>query len=209
MLRSVGIPARLAVGFAQGQYQNGAYIVRQRDAHAWPEVYFPGTGWVEFEPTVSQDALVRPVEPPQPNGPSFRCDHSAKIDRPGGRSITAYQSGCHDCSQEYTFGQTLPGRVLIIVSSLLVISLVVFLIRRYRLLIYIPVYLSATLEHSGITPPVWIETWSRWNQSEPVERLFASINWSLNQFGKPQPMDATPAERSRFLKKLAFRSRRY
>ena len=46
MLRSVGIPARMAVGFAQGDYQNGTYIVRQRDAHAWPEVYFPGIGWV-------------------------------------------------------------------------------------------------------------------------------------------------------------------
>ncbi|MGQ9907267.1 MAG: transglutaminase family protein [Candidatus Flexifilum sp.] len=56
MLRSLGIPARMAAGFAQGEWdplQDG-YIVRERDAHTWVEVYFPGYGWVEFEPTSAQ-----------------------------------------------------------------------------------------------------------------------------------------------------------
>ena len=62
MLRSLGIPARLAGGYARGEYDaaEGIYSVSGIDAHAWPEVYFPGIGWVEFEPTVSQDVLVRP-----------------------------------------------------------------------------------------------------------------------------------------------------
>ncbi|OGO39958.1 MAG: hypothetical protein A2147_04630 [Chloroflexi bacterium RBG_16_57_8] len=53
MLRSIGVPARLATGYLPGQ-RDGAtdnYIVRGRDYHAWPEVYFPGFGWIEFEPT--------------------------------------------------------------------------------------------------------------------------------------------------------------
>ncbi len=63
MLRSLGIPSRVAVGFAQGEYllEQGIFRVRERDAHAWPEVYFPGYGWVEFEPTASQLPLVRPA----------------------------------------------------------------------------------------------------------------------------------------------------
>ena len=44
-----------------------------------------------------------------------------------------------------------------------------------------------------------IESWMRWNQLEPVERSFASINWSLRWLGQPQPTDATPAERARAL----------
>lgn len=61
MLRSLGIPARWAVGYAQGERDDdGSYIVRQRDSHAWPEVYFPNLGWVEFEPTASQPTIVRP-----------------------------------------------------------------------------------------------------------------------------------------------------
>ena len=53
MLRSLGIPSRLVVGFAPGEWDEArdAWIVRSRNYHAWPEVYFPQYGWVEFEPT--------------------------------------------------------------------------------------------------------------------------------------------------------------
>ena len=62
MLRSLGIPARLVVGFAPGIWdpERGSWEVRSRHYHAWPEVYFPSYGWIEFEPTPSdvQPALV-------------------------------------------------------------------------------------------------------------------------------------------------------
>ncbi|MGQ9897109.1 MAG: transglutaminase TgpA family protein [Acidobacteriota bacterium] len=54
MCRSVGLATRLAGGYQLGEYNeiNNTYIVRQADAHAWVEVYFPQTGtWVEFDPT--------------------------------------------------------------------------------------------------------------------------------------------------------------
>lgn len=61
MLRHLGIPARLAAGFSQGQYDaaNGHYVVREREAHTWVEVYFPGYGWIEFEPTSAQAPIHR------------------------------------------------------------------------------------------------------------------------------------------------------
>jgi transglutaminase-like putative cysteine protease len=61
MLRSRGIPARMAAGFAQGTWDAGrnAFLVRERDAHTWVEVYFPGYGWVEFEPTADEAPLDR------------------------------------------------------------------------------------------------------------------------------------------------------
>jgi protein-glutamine gamma-glutamyltransferase len=57
MLRTLGIPARYATGFAPGEYNPiaGDYIVRGSDAHAWVEVYFPGYGWLTFDPTPSGD----------------------------------------------------------------------------------------------------------------------------------------------------------
>ena len=55
MARSIGIPARVAVGFTKGDEdeanQDGLFRVKGRNAHAWPEVYFEGLGWVPFEPT--------------------------------------------------------------------------------------------------------------------------------------------------------------
>jgi transglutaminase-like putative cysteine protease len=55
MLRSVGIPARMAVGYLSGQYDpaQSRFILRDKDYHAWTEVYFPGYGWVLFDPTAS------------------------------------------------------------------------------------------------------------------------------------------------------------
>jgi hypothetical protein len=51
MARLLGIPARVAVGFTSGQFRDGAWAVSDHDAHAWVEVWFPGHGWVPFDPT--------------------------------------------------------------------------------------------------------------------------------------------------------------
>ncbi len=67
MLRTLGIPARLVNGFGKGSYdpQRG-FVVRAQDAHTWVEVYFPGYGWVPFEPTPDPNypLIDRPSTPP-------------------------------------------------------------------------------------------------------------------------------------------------
>jgi transglutaminase-like putative cysteine protease len=57
MARALGLPSRVAVGFTSGQLRaDGKYHVLGRNAHAWPEVWFDGVGWVLFEPTPSRGA---------------------------------------------------------------------------------------------------------------------------------------------------------
>jgi transglutaminase-like putative cysteine protease len=58
MARVAGIPSRVAVGYATGSYdpEHGVFIVREADAHAWPELYIDGQGWMRWEPTP-----IRPV----------------------------------------------------------------------------------------------------------------------------------------------------
>jgi transglutaminase-like putative cysteine protease len=52
MARQVGIPSRVIVGFTSGRdTEAGEYVVQARNAHAWPELWFAGIGWVRFEPT--------------------------------------------------------------------------------------------------------------------------------------------------------------
>ncbi len=79
LARAVGVPARLATGYAQGtfDYEGGRWIVTEQNAHSWVEIYFDGVGWVEFEPTASQPVPRRgsgiesrlPVVPPLPARP--------------------------------------------------------------------------------------------------------------------------------------------
>jgi transglutaminase-like putative cysteine protease len=51
MLRLLGIPSRVVVGFTAGTYDDGKWVVTDHDAHAWVEVWFAGHGWVPFDPT--------------------------------------------------------------------------------------------------------------------------------------------------------------
>ncbi|MEY9889601.1 transglutaminase-like putative cysteine protease [Catenulispora sp. MAP5-51] len=55
MARSLGIPARVAVGFTPGSPVAGGYQVNMHDYHSWPELFFHGVGWLRFEPTVGID----------------------------------------------------------------------------------------------------------------------------------------------------------
>ncbi|MDT7572455.1 MAG: hypothetical protein QOE05_2629 [Actinomycetota bacterium] len=56
MIRIAQVPARVAVGFTMGDRQaDGSYRVTTDDAHAWPEAWFSGVGWLRFEPTPRRD----------------------------------------------------------------------------------------------------------------------------------------------------------
>ena len=57
MLRYLGIPARVAVGFTSGTWKNGVWTVTDHDAHAWVEAWFAGYGWLTFDPTPGRGRL--------------------------------------------------------------------------------------------------------------------------------------------------------
>jgi hypothetical protein len=73
MARAVGLPSRLVVGYAEGRYdpEQERYVVSEAEAHSWVEVYFPGVGWVEFEPTAGRPAIERPPDVPLPEIPEI------------------------------------------------------------------------------------------------------------------------------------------
>ncbi|HEX4746859.1 MAG TPA: transglutaminaseTgpA domain-containing protein [Gaiellaceae bacterium] len=57
MLRMLGVPARVAVGFTSGTLEDDEWVVTDHDAHAWVEVWFSGVGWVAFDPTPGRGTL--------------------------------------------------------------------------------------------------------------------------------------------------------
>ena len=61
MLRMLGIPSRVVNGFRTGEFNDltSQYLVRASNAHSWVEAYFPGYGWISFDPTPAAPAQMR------------------------------------------------------------------------------------------------------------------------------------------------------
>jgi len=232
MLRSLGIPARLAVGYAEGERTSteeieptlgpgmenipqdfGAdkniYTVRHRDAHSWLEVFFPGYGWIEFEPTASQTAIVRPLgadtEPlePQTNladliDEDFRDEFESRRD-----SLLAGED------EEIAGGisqviSMVPTYVWFVVGTLFVALIVLLItqIRKKRQSPPIPVQLESSLRRIGIKTPNLLRNWVRYATLSPLTKAYLELNRALSRLGEsPQPND-TPAERAVILTHL-------
>jgi len=94
MLREMGVPSRVVEGYTAGTLDpaTGKFVVKELDAHAWVEVYFPLYGWVEFEPTPSQAPIFRvdseAIGGGSPGGGEENPDGAGAIDR-GDRDLQA------------------------------------------------------------------------------------------------------------------------
>lgn len=215
MLRSLGIPARMAVGFAQGErivsenllgeeraedegITATSYLVRKLNAHAWPEVYFPNIGWVEFEPTGNQSPLERPLPPIDPGDLSgavpnrnFPQEDSLLEDD----QTPADEQPDQTTTPDLSFLPTL----YLILSVGVIALLAFFLNRRYPFSRHIPALVRATIERSGMKAPNWVLHWEYWSGMSPIEKAFESINFGLHTLKNPVPLHSTPMERAQAL----------
>jgi transglutaminase-like putative cysteine protease len=83
LLRKAGIPTRLVQGFLPGtRDENGTEVVRNSSAHAWVQVYFPGYGWVDFDPTGGSVAQRGPLPSGPPASPTPRPSFSFRTGGP-------------------------------------------------------------------------------------------------------------------------------
>jgi transglutaminase-like putative cysteine protease len=204
LLRAAGIPARLVVGFAQGEYENSnIYLIRQRDSHAWPEVYFPDIGWVEFEPTTNQAALERPL------GENFTSSEQEDTERPGG--LNPNEQNIPEQSGEKGTGQwkeLLTNLLRLILRLIMLWEIIVTILWLYTsgaivsmlkaTLRYpqapFPVLLKRFLEKRALTPPGWLARWAYLAELNPLERSFITIYRSLHWLGEKTSPAQTPTE---------------
>jgi transglutaminase-like putative cysteine protease len=92
MVRSAGIPARVAFGFTRGTQNGNTYTITNRNAHAWTEVYFAGFGWVPFDatPASSVAGSTRSGWAPDVDAPAPTASNSAGADAtPSGGAAAA------------------------------------------------------------------------------------------------------------------------
>jgi transglutaminase-like putative cysteine protease len=204
LLRVMGIPARMVVGFAQGEFvKPDSYVVRLRDAHAWPEAYFPGAGWVEFEPTANQTPLERPLdENSAPTEEEETESHAAMSRGDEAGQETPVPSEKNGTSSSWgrlaNFFLRLTFLYLISVTILWLYSFgtfdMVLKVDRRVWLRPLPVLLKTFLEKRALTPPGWLLHWAYQAELNPIERSFTTVYRSLHWLGEKPSSSQTPAE---------------
>ncbi|RPI87883.1 MAG: hypothetical protein EHM41_03370 [Chloroflexi bacterium] len=219
LLRSLGIPARVAVGYAQGTFQpgseleglgdrdrfinrEGTYTVRQQDSHAWPEVYFPGYGWIEFEPTASQDPILRPAGPIDRN-PLLSGNPPPLID-------TEIELPELPATSETSSMDDTPLSVVVIAlytAAALLVGLIIYLLfvnrtKVQKSLNRIPIKVDRGLSRVGLKSPAFLKRWAYYASLSPVTRSYMEINRALRRMGQPPSSRLTPAERAFSLQQL-------
>jgi transglutaminase-like putative cysteine protease len=149
MARLAGLPARVAVGFTPGSQQpDGTWQVTTDNAHAWPEIWFAGHGWVRFEPTprseqvttpdytvppapgdepdpsVPETPTEAPATPGDPLDPGASGDNQRQLDEIGAVGAVDEQGGAG--------GWLRAGLIVVVVAALLAVAPAVAALRRRR-----------------------------------------------------------------------------
>jgi len=205
MLRSIGIPARMVFGYAEGESQNldeTEYIVRRKQSHAWPEVFFAGIGWVEFEPTTLQPILVRLA------GDTVRADTVPPSVRDPSRKDLPLMDG----GESFGVGGNIPDikepekeinvepeesrNFSFLFFAVIILVLIVLLIAIKKPTTNPPtvVVIETFLLKRGWKIPDWLKIWSNYAKSSMEEKAFARVLWSLAIFKNINYKSFTPAE---------------
>ncbi len=154
MARTLNIPSRLALGFLEPEKAGpNTYVYSSHDLHAWPELYFPGSGWVRFEPTPPDRATAVPgytehefpsIDDPLPSSANTSDD----IIRP---SVSDPREENQQGQAAEQSGPSIPWRVIAIgalaLALLVGLALLPRAVRRRR----------RTLRLGEGPEPVWIE----------------------------------------------------
>ena len=214
MLRSLGIPSRLAAGFSQGarQGQGDLYRVRERDAHTWPEVYFPGLGWIEFEPTASQPPLSRPegedlAQADTETGTPMPDEGEEELGERGDRfkdRLEELLTMGEESSSAPSAVQQLKRTASWALPLALGLGLAVLAWRfgRRRGVPPLPVLLERGLRRYDVKPPSFLRWWAIWATQAPVARAYLALNQALVRMGSPPAPSETPSERAASLARL-------
>jgi hypothetical protein len=198
LLRSLGIPARLVVGYAQGTFsQKGqTYTVRANDSHAWPEVYFTNLGWVVFEPTAIIPQQVFPEGIPN-------SDQTATT-TPQVTETLPFPYTVVRTTKNQGLGINLNGteilswvlKIVIIILILCSVIIIFLFLRRQtrRGRFTIPALLDEWISTNGGTTPQWIKNWENSLQMQTIEKHFRIISVELKKLHQPVRISETPQE---------------
>ncbi len=202
MLRSIGIPSRLAIGYTQGEASASGKLfrVRAKNSHAWPEVYFNGIGWIEFEPTTTiAPQVIPPASLLAEIQPTITSDQEFEQLTFEGESSSEFPLEDevvigHKASAKSVY--LILGIVFFFIGSLLVISIIWYrkVIKREKLANF-PRFMLYIYASRNKKAPRWLENWA-WQIEQPkIEKLFTAIPNAAKTMRLRLRTSQTPAEK--------------
>lgn len=188
MLRSIGIPARIVVGYSQGYKKPGEniFVARVNDSHSWVEVFFPDIGWVIFEPTPYLPAIhyendipldelsVELSQEEQLNDWQTEMgDERENFRRDSDRSTD--QDNIFDVENQ----QVAIFRPVFWVGLLtaLIIFGIYYLVFLKEQAIKTPILIEEMLKKQSSTVPGWIRNWADYENKNLIERYYLNIKY--------------------------------
>lgn len=180
LLRSQDIPARIATGFAQGEYdpRTQSFQVVESDAHSWVEVYFPGYGWVEFEPTAAQPAILERGDTGTEGGAAALPGEAVPPDVPPAEQEALESPGNLNGSQGLSAGLPGTGRGRVPLALLCGLSVLIL-----------------SIAVGGVLG--WREAGRRQLRGlSGIARAYAMLNVAASWLGLKLPASHTPDERA-------------
>ncbi|MGD6818232.1 transglutaminase TgpA family protein [Metabacillus sp. 113a] len=151
LLRASGIPARWVKGYTEGEYQNTSsetsartYQVTNNNAHSWVEVYFPGAGWVTFEPTqgftnpysFTRNTETETPEEPAPETPEEQPEQPERPDQQPEQEEAA--SSKQTFNWNFSIGS--PGFYTVVALTLFIAAVIYFTRRKWMMLLVLAKY---------------------------------------------------------------------
>jgi transglutaminase-like putative cysteine protease len=182
LLRAIGIPARLAVGFSSGEItENGlTFTVKSKNRHAWPEVFFPGEGWVIFEPTPSLPEIQYSI----PENDSAVVNEGAIPDSTLGAQSQRVEdnppeNGNSDIASPKTEINSLRGRgydslpaVILMAGLMIIFPLILFERKDRQTKLHVLLAIRAKILELGIPNPLALESTINHSRIPDIEYVY-------------------------------------
>jgi transglutaminase-like putative cysteine protease len=187
MLRSIGIPARIVVGYAQGERisDESEFLVRIKDSHSWVEAYFSGSGWIILEPTPSQPNIDY-NKPPVSNEAEglgreekIFLDNANETQNPDLKLFSGinerYGITTKNVERKNSFGNNLFRWIITIgVIGSLFLSLAVGIFIRKKPISF-PIIIQKNFEIKGKKIPKWIDKWADFEKLPDFQKRFLKL----------------------------------
>jgi len=167
MLRSIGIPARMVVGYAQGERlsESDEFLVRIKDSHSWVEVFFPESGWIILEPTPTQPKVILEEKITPSDDLSREETFTLENEDQGQGNETGLFSKVNEkykivgqADQSETVTKNIFVIVLTFIILLLIVTLLIFAyIFLRRKMIRLPGVIEKSMRQKGKAAPDWLK----------------------------------------------------